>query len=167
MTETTVALLVAAIGAGAAIYVGKLAYRATSKQADKAANAQREHALWELRRDTYTRFVYAVKECARINDQNYTGEKDQEITAAIETLQNLCLQMELEAPDGGEVLLIARSLIEHFNELRTLANSYGRATDSSHSDMIRTRLRDETRDLNLTIGLMQEAVRAELHRKAQ
>ncbi|MEU0522801.1 hypothetical protein [Streptomyces niveus] len=166
MSETTAALLAAIIGAGAAIYAGMLAHRATSGQADKTANAQRDQALWELRRDTYTRYIFAAKECARIHSENYAGERFQEISAAIEELQRIYVQMELEAPDGGDILLMARSLIEHFKELRTLASDHREAAGSSRADAIRTRLRDETRDLNLTIAMMQEAVRAEVNRKA-
>lgn len=112
MPETTAALPAAIIGAGAAIYVGMPAHGATSRQADKNANAQRDQALWELRRDTCTRYIFAAKKCARIHGENYTGERFQEISTAIDELQGIYVQMELEAPDGGDILLMARSLLD-------------------------------------------------------
>ncbi|MGW1320507.1 hypothetical protein [Streptomyces sp. NPDC002426] len=167
MSETTVALLVAIIGAGAAIYAGIMARETTSQQTERTVNAQRDQALWELRRDTYTRYIFATKECARINGINRAGEKSQEINAAIEELQKLYVQMELATPKGETILLVAKSIIEHFKELSSLEIEYDKEIDSSYAEILRIELRDGNRDLNLSIAMLQEAVQAELNRNTQ
>ncbi|MEV4681077.1 hypothetical protein [Streptomyces kurssanovii] len=161
MTETEVALLVAAIGAGAAIIAGMMAHSATMRQPEKSFSAQREQALWAHRRDLYTQFLLTAKEYIRLYDR--TGGRYEGIPASIERLEDLYSQMELEST-SREILSMARSIIEHFREIRSLASTYERETDPPYVDTLRTRLRDENSDLRNSVRFMQSAVHSELDR---
>lgn len=73
--------------------------------------------------------------------------------------------MEMETT-SREILSMARSIIEHFQEIKSLARAYERETDPHYSDTLRTRLRDEKSDLRLSVRFMHSAVQAELDRQA-
>ncbi|MCK9869435.1 hypothetical protein AB0M72_13960 [Nocardiopsis dassonvillei] len=150
MSETEAVLIAAVIAAGVSVFV-----------ALSARKSQRDQVLWESRRDLFTRFVLAAKECQRLQEGVYTDDRHREERVAIEKLEDLYSRMAIEAPESEETLLIARCLIEHFEEINSVAMRYKRERDP----IWRTRLRDEARDLRETMGQLQRAVHKELHRK--
>ncbi|MFI6879013.1 hypothetical protein ACIBL6_36805 [Streptomyces sp. NPDC050400] len=166
MSETDATLLAALIGAGAAIYVGMLAYKSTGRQPSENANAQRSHAVWDSLRGIYTEFVLTSKEIEQFSDLDFAGGANSRVSEVADKLNDLYVRMELEGPNGGTVLLAARSVIENLAELRLLASDYKRADVPAHVETFRIRLRDETRDLRTSTRLMQEEVRTELRRNA-
>ncbi|APC36195.1 MULTISPECIES: hypothetical protein [Nocardiopsis] len=150
MSEAEAVLIAAVIAAVASVFV-----------ALSARKAQRDQVLRESRRDLFTSFVLAAKECQRIQEGVYTDSRYREERDAIEKLEDLYSRMAIEAPGSEEILLMARCLIEHFEEISSVAMRYERERDP----VWRTRLRDEARDLRETMGQMQRAVHKELHRK--
>jgi hypothetical protein len=132
---------------------------------EENATSQKNQALWEMRREACERFIFTAKECARLLGRNRRGDAFLEAAAAIEELRDLYVQIELAAPNNGDILPIARSLIEHLRELNSVTSDYGRAVDPSDAQTFWTRMQDEEGDLNATMRRMQAAVRVELHRK--
>lgn len=154
-------LVVAAVGAGAAIIAGMLAHSATMRQPEKSVSAQRDQALWAHRRDLCAQFLLTAKEYIRLYDR--TGGRYEGLSDSLERLENLYSQMEIEST-SSRILSMARSVIEHFQEIRSLASTLERETDPSYVDTLRTRLRDENSDLKQSVTFMQSAVHAELDR---
>ncbi|WP_150256214.1 hypothetical protein [Nocardiopsis deserti] len=150
MSQAEAVLLAAVIAAGASIFVGLL-----------ARQTQRDQVIWESRRDLFTSFVLAANECQRLQEGIRTDDRHQEERVAIEKLKGLHSRMAIETPKSEELLLISRCLIEHFEEINSVAMSYEKDRDP----IWQKRLHDERSDLVETMGQMQRAVHKELHRK--
>ncbi|WP_019608497.1 hypothetical protein [Nocardiopsis sp. CNS-639] len=86
MSEAEAVLIAAVIAAVASIFV-----------ALSVRKAQRDQVLWESRRDLFTSFVLAAKECQRIQEGVYTDGRHREERDAIEKMDDLYSRMAIEA----------------------------------------------------------------------